>query len=158
MDNNKYYNQNLAYDYDRFLPREKREEQTDYSNDADKIINLPKMSGEAGALRRQRQALRLRAFTVSAVIMVAILLCGNVFSHVALNETRKSITDAQKNLADLKSEETRLEMQIESLLSYKNIEEAARELGMQKKEKRQVTYIETGITSFGEVVSADNGQ
>lgn len=151
MNNLKYYNNNLAYDYELFLPREKREEQVP-TPAAEKIVNMPEMTGKAGALRRRRQAVRQKLFAIAASAMLIALLCANIAMQVQVNETKSQIGAAQTELERLTNEETRLEMEMERLLSYKNIEQAAKELGMQKKEKSQVTYISTGVQSHAEVV------
>lgn len=152
MNNLKYYNNNLAYDYELFLPREKREEQIPTTPAAEKIVNMPEMTGKAGALRRHRQAVRQKLFAITATVLLVGLLCANIVMQVQVNETKSQINAAQTELDRLMSEETRLEMEMERLLSYKNIEQAAKELGMQKKEKSQVTYINTGAQSHAEVV------
>lgn len=150
MNNLKYYNNNLAYDYDLFLPKEERMESNTPA--ADKIINVPEMSGKAGAARRHKEAVRSKTFAIVTTALLICMLCATIFLRVQVTETNSQIGNAQKELDALISEETRLEMEMERMISYKNIEEAAKELGMQKKDKSQVTYINTGAQSFGEVV------
>ena len=55
------------------------------------------------------------------------------------------------------SEKTSLDMEMEKRISYSNIEIEATEMGMQKKDKSQVTYIrvnedDTAVTKDGEIV------
>lgn len=157
LNNMKYYNNNLAYDYELFLPKEKREEYAAGKKEESKILPMPAMSGAAGAARRARASLRSRTFAVITTAILVAMLCATIVLRVQVTETNTKINAAQTELDRLKSEETRLQMEIERMTSYKNIEQAAIELGMQKKEKSQVTYINTGGESFAEVVGENGG-
>lgn len=158
LNNMKYYNNNLAYDYEMFLPKEKRQEAFP-ENEAvqNKIVRVPEMSGAAGAARRRKEAVKSRLFAVVTTALLVAMLCTTIFLRVQVTETNTKINAVQSEIKALKSEETRLEMEIERIISYKNIEQAAIELGMQKKQKSQVTYINTGGESFAEVVGEKQG-
>ena len=59
------------------------------------------------------------------------------------NDVRKLLNVDNKEIVELESEVTRLNVEVERKISLTNLEQAARDLGMQKCEKNQVTYIKT---------------
>lgn len=148
----KYYTDNLAYDFNMFLPKEKRQEEIPESRRAENIIKLPDMSGKAGAVRQKREANRTHVFAFVTSLLIIAMVCSTIFLRVQVTETESRIDAAQKQLSELESEETRLQMAIERKISFSNIEAAAAELGMQKKDRSQVNYIHSGGESWAEVV------
>ena len=59
----------------------------------------------------------------------------------------RDIIDAKSELAALSGEETRLKIELERIISYNNLEQAARELGMKKTDKSQIVYINVNDTN-----------
>ena len=81
--------------------------------------------------------------------------------RVEISEVNSEIIKAKHELAALSGEETRIDMEFEQMMSYKNIEEAAKALGMRKMDKSQIVYIRVNntnkaIDSNGNVLTAEN--
>lgn len=133
MNNLKYYNDSLAYDFERFMPRTEAENR-------DNIIKMPSPKVKA----RQKAAVKavsVSAFAVMAAVFMLAALCGNIFLRLQINEVNNQINAMQTELNELDSERTSLEVEFERRISYSNIELQAAELGMTKRSKEQVKYI-----------------
>lgn len=155
MNNTKYYNDSLAYDFEMFMPRAKQEESRA------QIVRMPKQNTNKASHRRARK----QVSKISSIIMVGILLvsliCANIALRVEISEVSADMVKAKKELSALSGEETRLSMQLENLVSYKNIEEAALAMGMRKMDKSQIVYIRVNdtnkaIDANGNILTADN--
>ena len=86
---------------------------------------------------------------------------GNIFLRLQINEVNSQINDVKSEINVLQSERTTLEVQLERVISYSNIELEAAEIGMQKMDKNQVKYIRvndknTAVTKDGETVASQN--
>ena len=137
MDNVKYYNDSLAYDFEMFMPKTAPKKTT-----RDNIVVMPKVA------KRKKSRRRLAARTLSpsvAAIMGAFFilaaLCGNIALRLQINEVNSEINDMKAMIAELDSEKTGLEMELERRISYENLEVEAVALGMRKPGKEDVTYI-----------------
>ena len=144
MNNMKYFRGSIAYDYDMFLPAEKSR---------DNVVKMPQRS-RAAAKKQQRFAAaagakRLGEKWAAGLICAFIIgtLCLNIFLRVEISETSTAISTLKSDIEELKSEETRLMVQIDRRTSYDNLELAAEELGMHKPQKDQVIYIRTNETN-----------
>ncbi|MBP3705737.1 MAG: hypothetical protein J6J13_00595 [Clostridia bacterium] len=135
MDNLKYYNDSLAYDFEMFMPKPKvrREEN-------ENIIRLPKAKQKQEAKPAAR-TLSVSAFAVMISVIILAALCGNIFLKLQINEVNSKINNMKSQINAVDSEKTSLEMELEKRISYSNIELEATEMGMQKKDKSQVKYI-----------------
>ena len=154
MNNLKYYNDSLAYDFDMFMPSTAKKEKKE-----DNIIKLanPKKRNKT---RRAVRAMSVSAFGVMAAVFMLSALCGNLFLRLQINELNSKINDVKTQIGELDSEKTSLEMEFERRISYANIELEATELGMKKMSKEQVKYIRVNdknaaITSDGELVEEE---
>lgn len=154
MNNAKYYNDSLAYDFELFMPKCKEENKA-------QIVKMPKRQVN----KASKRAARKHVSRVSSIIMIgallAVMICAGIALRVEISETNSKINDAKGELAALSGEETRLDMEFEKLMSYKNIEEAAQALGMRKMDKSQIIYIRVNetnkaIDSNGNVLTAEN--
>lgn len=149
MDNLKYYNDSLAYDFNMFMPREKHQ---------DNIVKLPKSNKKAKAATK-KVSVTFSAILLSTFILAA--LCGNIFLRLKINEINTKINQTKAEIEELKSEKTELEVELERKLSFSNVELEATEMGMRKKDKSQVKYIKvnknnTAVKEDGsEVISND---
>lgn len=135
MNNLKYYNESLAYDFEMFAPKT-----VDTPKSRDNIVVMPNKN----AKRRQKSATK----TVSApalLIMTAVIvlagLCGNIALRLQINEVNAEINDVRAAIAELDSEKTELEVEMQRRISYANLELEAMQLGMKKPEKENVVYI-----------------
>ncbi|MEE0929274.1 MAG: hypothetical protein UIG59_08800 [Acutalibacteraceae bacterium] len=140
MNNAKYYNDSLAYDFDLFMPKVENEVHAD-------IVKMPKRKIN----KSRRKAAGKQVSRVASIVMVGALLvamiCAGIALRVEISEVNSQILDAKTELASLSGEETRVNMEFEHMMSYKNIEEAAQALGMKKMDKSQIVYIRVNDTN-----------
>ena len=137
MDNVKYYNDSLAYDFEMFMPKTKVRPE-----EKDNIIKLPEAQKNQRAKRTAAtRKLSVSAFAVMFSVVVLAALCGNIFLRLQINEVNSKTNDIKAQINALDSEKTSLDMELERRISYSNIELAATEMGMQKRDKSQVKYI-----------------
>ena len=130
MDNLKYYNDSLAYDFNLFAPKEKKNE---YS---DNIIKMP-----AKKTRSKAKRLSVSAISVIMAAFMVMAVCGNIFLRVCITETSSKINDINTEIAELDAEITKLNVQFENIFSYNNLEKSASEIGMKKMDKSQLDYM-----------------
>ena len=155
MDNLKYYNDSLAYDFEMFMPR--KEEPVRKDN----IVKLPRTKQQSRAKKRAVKRVSTSAFAVMTTVFIVVSMCFNIFLRLQINEVNSEINDINTQKKALISEKTSLEVELERLISYSNIEVEAAEIGMQKMDKSQVKYIRvndknTAITKDGETVVSKN--
>lgn len=137
MNNIKYYNDSLAYDFEMFMPKTAERE-----TGRDNIIAMPK-TAERTRVRKQAAAKKMTA--PAALIMTAVFilagLCGNIMLRIKINEVNSEISDVKAAINELDSEKTSLEVEMQRRISFENLELEATQLGMRKMEKSNVTYI-----------------
>ena len=151
MDNLKYYNDSLAYDFEMFMPRSAEPVRKD------NIVKIPESKRQQRAKRRAVKRVSASAFAVMTAVFMLAAMCGNIFMRLQINEVNSKIHDVKTEINELTSEKTRLEVELERVISYSNIELEAAEIGMQKMDKNQVKYIRvndknTAVTKDGELV------
>lgn len=135
MDNSRYYNDSMAYDFDMFLPKEKPQKA--------KIVKMPVAAKKKAARQAARDAVAARVRSVVVVGFMLAVICGNIFLRVRITEINSQIGDIKTEITALESEQTRLNVALENRISYKNLEQEAVALGMKKTDKSQVVYIKT---------------
>ncbi len=137
MNNYQYYSRSLAYDFDMFTssaaPSPKEKETV--------ITKHPSVSHKK--LSRSRQALRARIGVVAIAVFMVTMVVLNVFTRAEITRVDAQMAAMNEEISRLESEATRINCEIEKMTSYKNVEQAAKELGMNKTEKNQVVYIKT---------------
>lgn len=156
MDNVKYYNDSLAYNFEMFMPKEKPVEKTD------NVIKMPQTAKQRR--KRVKAANKSVSISVSAVLICAsivAILCANIFLRARINEINTEITEANATLNSLDAELTLLNVRYEKIVSYTNLEQSAVNFGMKKMSKNQVVYIhvndtDCAVTQSGEKVQSDN--
>ena len=156
MDNVKYYNESLAYDFEMFMPKTAPRKTT-----RDNIVVMPKTANRSKS--RRRAAARTLSPSVAALMAMVIVLaalCGNIALRLQINEVNSEINDMKAMIAELDSEKTALEMEYEKRISYANLETQAVELGMNKPSKDDVTYIKVNSknaarTADGRLITAE---
>lgn len=129
------YQNNVAYDFEMFAPSPKPEREAP-------IIDYPETKAK-DKLRRDRNA-KKKTGTLSAFLLVAFLLVAlfaNVLSRAQISQAQMQITRQQNAISKLNSEITRLECNLQSLMTYETIEAEAKALGMQKMERSQIKYV-----------------
>lgn len=153
MNNSRYYNDSLAYDFEMFMPK-KAEQKTE-------IIKMPSKNAKQKARNR---ATRRVSRTLSIILIGAFVvscICANIALRVEISEANSKILDAKKNLSALSGEETRLGIEFESIISYTNLEEAAKAIGMKKMSKNQIVYIRVNdqnkaVDKDGNILTIEN--
>lgn len=144
MDNLKYYNDSLAYDFNLFAPKEKKQEEID------NIIKMP-----AKKRRPKAKSLSVSAVSVLMAAFMVAAVCGNIFLRVCITETSSKINDVNKEISELDAEITKLNVQFENIISYTNLEKAAAEIGMKKMDKSQVIYMRVNNTNAAIISSGE---
>ena len=156
MNNMKYYNDSLAYDFEMFMPKTAEKEKS-----RDNIVVMPK--AQERSKRRRRAAAKSLASPVLLIMTAAFILaglCGNIALRLKINGVNSEINEVRTAITELDSEKTSLEVEMQRRISYANLELEAMQLGMRKMEKDDVTYIrvndtDKAVTSDGSVVSAE---
>ena len=157
MNNIKYYNDSLAYDFEMFMPRTNTA-----MKEKENIVKLPAVKTRSRS-RQKAAAKRLTAtaFAVMTSVFLLAALCGNIFLRLQINEVNSQINSVKKEIELAKSESTALSVELEREISFSNIELEATELGMQKMDKKQVKYIRVNdknvaVTKDGKSVCSNN--
>jgi cell division protein FtsL len=155
VDNLKYYNDSLAYDFEMFMPRSAEPVRKD------NIIKLPQTKQQTRAKKHAVKRVSASAFAVMTAVFVLAAMCGNIFLRLQINEVNSKINDVKTEINELESQKTALEVELERVVSYSNIELEAAEIGMQKMDKNQVKYIRvndenTAVTKNGETIITNN--
>jgi len=154
MDNLKYYNDSLAYDFDMFMTKPVKK-----AEPKDNIVVMPKV--KAKAVKRKKAAAKKLSSPILLLFCGIIVLagfCGNIGFRIKINEINEDINEVKASIAELDSEMTSLEVEMQRRISYSNLELQAVELGMVKPGKENVKYIRVNDknvakTSDGNVVS-----
>ena len=104
---------------------------------------------------KSRRASQERPFiAISLILVISGLFAFFIFSMVKMNEITTNISKLEKEYRLQQSEQIRLNSEIESQISYSNIEEYAKnKWGMQKQSGSQVNYI---TVSKGNLIEIDD--
>ena len=135
MNNLKYYNDSLAYDFEMFAPKT-----AERSKSRDNIVVLPD-SASKNRTRSATKAVSAPAMLIMTAVLVLAGLCGNIALRLQINEVNSQINSVRAQIAEVDSEKTELEMEMQRRISYSNLELEAVQLGMKKPEKENVVYI-----------------
>ncbi len=135
MDNLKYYNDSLAYDFRMFEP--KKSEPQKKNN----VVRMPESRRILAARRLSIVAIFHKLSGFAGVALVLALICANILLRAQISETTAKIENTKDQIEIYDSEVTRLNVECEKIISYSNLETAAHELGMKKMDKSQVVYI-----------------
>lgn len=156
INNSKYYNDSLAYDFELFMPKEKSEEKAT-------IVKMPEKK-EKKAKKAMPRA-KMRVSSVASILLLGAfmvgIVCANIAMRVEISEVNSDIIKAKAELAEVSGEHTRLNVELERMVSYGNLEEAAKNLGMKKTDKSQIVYVkindtDKAVDSEGNVLTAEN--
>ena len=155
MDNLKYYNDSLAYDFNMFMPRGSEAVK---QKPQDNIVKMP-VAAKRTRARAAKRTVSLSAFAVMFSVIILAALCGNIYLRLRINEVNSQINEVKSELDVIESERTSLQVELERRISYSNIEVEATELGMRKLDKSQVKYIRvndknTAVNSKGETINS----
>lgn len=154
MDNSRYYNDSLAYDFELFMPKPAAATPT-----GGNVIKMPETKSHKKA--KQITAINEVSVAFSSVIISLLLLiglCAGIVLRIQVNETNSKINKAKTELGVLDSIETSLSVEYERRVAYSNLELEATALGMKKMDRDQVVYIQLNDTAVaknanGEIIS-----
>lgn len=156
MNNMKYYNDSLAYDFDMFMPKT-----AETKKSRDNIVVMPK-TAERTRKRTKAAAKTLASpmLLIMTVVVVLAGLCGNISLRIKINEVTADMNEVRAAITELDSEKTALEVEMQQRISYANLELEAMQLGMKKMEKSDVTYIrvndkDKAVKADGSVLTAE---
>ncbi|MEE0841196.1 MAG: hypothetical protein U0L72_11745 [Acutalibacteraceae bacterium] len=135
MNNLKYYNDSLAYDFQLFMPKEKPVQT------GDNIVKMPESRKNRRMAKRAASQFSVSVFSVVAAVILIGALCANLVLRIGVNELNSDINKAKSELAMKQSESVALQMEYENRISYINLEAEATALGMRKLDKNQVVYV-----------------
>lgn len=139
MNNLRYYEDSLAYDFSMFAPAEKKE-----TPKKGRIIEMPEAQKKR-AIKRKKAATRISG-KIGVIVLTAFILAmlgGNILLRSQITETEQAIAKLDKEISVADSKLAALNFEMEQKLSYNNLEESATALGMRKMDKNQITYIRT---------------
>ncbi|MGN0492705.1 MAG: hypothetical protein ACI4F7_03570 [Acutalibacteraceae bacterium] len=156
MNNMKYYNDSLAYDFEMFMPKTAETQKT-----RDNIVVMPKNAERSKKrTRAAARSLTSPALLIMTAVFILAGLCGNIALRIKINEVNSEINAVKSAITELDSEKTSLEVELQSRISYSNLELEATQLGMRKMEKSNVKYIrvndkDKAVTADGRTVTAE---
>ena len=156
----RYYVESTAYDFDMFTEKSKRKSNIVDFEKAQKKTS-PRSKQSSKSVKSHKVNMRL-----VSTFMVCLLFLGmfgmSIYLRGEINEISAEIAKTEKQISQKESEYIALEVEFDNRVSYKNLETAAAELGMQKAQKHQVNYIVTNGENRSEeidgtkFVTADN--
>ncbi len=133
MDNSRYYTSVTAYDYSLFTTRESTAKA------------LPKKQPGI-KMPAKKAALNHSVSGVFSIIMVAVfilsMICVEIYLRAEITSVRSQTVAVQNEIKELDSRQTALQIQLEQKISYTNLEEQAKAMGMQKPRRDQIVYLE----------------
>ena len=95
-----------------------------------------------------------RTFIIMLVMLIALCaICCNLSIRLKINEVKNGINDVKAAIAELDSEKTVLEVELQRRISYANLELEAVQLGMKKPDKEDVTYIKVNDTNVAKTAN-----
>lgn len=157
MNNLKYYEDSLAYDFSMFAPAKKVA-----TPQRGRIIDIPEEQKKR-AIRRKKAASGLsgKISVILATLFIIGMLGGNIFLRSQITETEQKIAKIENEISLAESKLASVNFKMEQKLSYNNLEEAATALGMRKLSKSQIVYIRTNqdnkaVLGEGELSAENN--
>lgn len=154
-------NDGLALDLDLFdntkngyVPVERKKKKIE----APKLIQSKPISFEQAQM--EIKASRIAALRAGVIAIVALLILGSlIYSRVMLTNYQSELADQKAALKTEQSENVRLQMQFNSLMSMDKIEEYAQtKLGMVKRESYQVRYFDMSEDDNTETAQKDTNR
>ena len=135
----------VAYSFDTFLPKTGEQQDKELKKSSLRIIKN----------RRQPKGIAPLKF-IAAAIMVIVVSVVMIYSQVILTELTSEVSFYEKQIANLNTEYTRLQSELEATTSIKTLEEAAEnKLGLSKIDSSQVEYV--SLTGTDEITVAKTG-
>lgn len=138
-----YMNENIAYDLDRFSSAAPKKEKTVQQPVQRPTLVKPQRKSEQ-ELRAERRFNLIKIAKFVAVAAVCFgFIASNINYRVQINELNGAIVSLDKELNEKRSENTRLNMALNSKISLENVQDYAENvLGMVKRERYQIVYFD----------------
>ena len=156
----RYYVESTAYDFDMFTEKSKRKANV---VDFEKAKKKPSPRSKQSSKSVKAHKVNMRLVSTFMVCLLFLGMFGmSIYLRGEINEISAEIAKTEKQISQKESEYIALEVEFDNRVSYKNLETAAAELGMQKAQKHQVNYIVTNGENRSEeidgtkFVTADN--
>lgn len=142
-----------VYNSERFSPREVVAEVKEEPK-AEKVTNIIELPGQLLRQSRRKRVKPLRAVaTAVGVLMICGVLGTVIHGQVQLTELNEEILTATAQLSEAQSVELQLQYAADQNMSTAQLEEyASEQLGMQKINPGQITYIGLADGNTGTVV------
>ncbi|MDR1892129.1 MAG: hypothetical protein LBQ48_03865 [Oscillospiraceae bacterium] len=109
-----------------------------------KILTLHNRPSARAVKRRTASAFAQTVSRALAIAAVLFLVCATIYTGSEITRMNDLLSKEKKQYEQLKTEKIRLNMELENKVSFNHIEEAAKEMGMRKKDYRRVNYIRLG--------------
>ena len=145
-------NSNLAYDLSLFetdedLERKKRERQKQREEQAKIKITEKKSIGRNGSV-----------LAAIAVVGVAVFFAASILSSkVKISDLTTMISETKNEIELAERENVRLNSELDSMYTLDNVESiASQELGLQKTQSSQITFITLNTEDMTEVAESDS--
>ena len=144
-------NSNLAYDLSLFetdeeLEQKKREREKQRKEKAAIGITDKKSVSRNGSV--------IAAFALAA--LVAVIAFALLYSKVQISDYTTMISEAKSEIELAERENVRLNAELDSMYTLDNVEKtAAQELGLQKTQSSQITFITLNTEDMTEIAESD---
>jgi len=136
-----------------WMEEETSEEETGKTAEAVEEPTVP-AGGGLFLIVSSKRGQAAKVFIIGALALLLFSVVIN--SYVQLNKAYLDISEAQTQLSKLRSENVRMQTELEGKASISNIKEYAENyLGMQQLDKSQIEYIEIQTEDSVEVVEED---
>ena len=156
----RYYVESTAYDFDMFTEKSKRKANV---VDFEKAKKKSQVRSKQSSNSAKAHKVNMRLVSTFMVCLLFLGMFGmSIYLRGEINEISAEIAKTEKQISQKESEYIALEVEFDNRVSYKNLETAAAELGMQKAQKHQVNYIVTNGENRSEeidgtkFITADN--
>lgn len=145
---------NAAYDLSRFDDSLAQPKQEEVFVKPPKIVRRVKKSD--AQLKKEARAANVKAIRVVFITCLLLLAVGLlIMARAELTEQSDRLAKLEKQLTVAQSENTRLNMELDSRVSLDNVETYARDvLGMSKQERYQIEYID--LSGGNKLVLSEN--
>ncbi|MGN1080826.1 MAG: hypothetical protein ACI4QV_01930 [Acutalibacteraceae bacterium] len=141
-------NQNLAYDFEMFETKKTKVVSIEQS-ESFKKETAEQLSAE------KKERIKDRLTNILLIAFIIAVLCAGLYTRGQITEVNDQINKVQDEINILENDKVRLEMELESIVSFETLAEDAQALGMQPKEKTQTVYITMNNEDKAEVLSED---
>ncbi len=148
-----YRDDNLAYDLDRFSSAApKKEQQTKAQPPRPTLVKPERRSEQELKNEKRRNLQKVIKLLVVASICLSFI-APNIYYRLQINELNGAIVSLDKELKEKKSENTRLNMELNAKISPENVQNYAENvLGMVKRERYQIIYFD--LENGNEIIPA----